>query len=97
MAGQDGAGLLRGAAGDVAAAIASLPGLPFAEESKIVGSTVVQQAARGGIGVALGIWSLIDGDIASGSLMRPFALVLQPKRAFFPLRRGGTKAAPEVE
>ena len=75
---------------------AGVAGLRFAEETVIVDSNTVVQAARDGMGVALGIFPFIDDDVASGALIRPFDIDHLPERAFHLLTRAGAKPSTEL-
>jgi LysR family glycine cleavage system transcriptional activator len=44
---------------------------------------VVLQAAMAGQGVALGTLPFIDDELAAGRLLRPFALAVEPQRAYY--------------
>ncbi len=68
----------------------------FAEETVIVDSNVVLQAAIDGQGVALGIFPFIQQEVDEGRLLRPFELELRPSRSYYLLTRSGAKGRPEV-
>lgn len=77
-------------------ALAGVPGLRFAEETVIVDSNVVTQAAIDGQGVALGIFPFHAGEVETGRLMKPFDIDLAPTRAYHLLTRPGGRRRPEV-
>ena len=59
-------------------------------------SNVVTQAAIDGQGVALGIFPLIQREVDTGLLIRPFAIELIPTRSFFLLTRPDAGASGEI-
>lgn len=63
-------------------ALAGCPDLIIDREVTIVDSNMVQQAVKDGQGVALGVFPLMEGDITSGQLIKPFPIDLRPSRAF---------------
>jgi LysR family glycine cleavage system transcriptional activator len=77
-------------------ALAGLPEGEFGEETVIMDSNVALQAARDGLGVALGIFPLIDEDVATGRLLRPFEIALHPTRSYHLLTRTGAALTPEI-
>ncbi|MEI4196875.1 LysR substrate-binding domain-containing protein [Roseovarius sp. E0-M6] len=56
--------------------------LTIESELTIVDSNMVQRAVKDGQGVALGVFPFMDGDVASGQLIKPFETDLRPTRAF---------------
>lgn len=76
--------------------LAGCPDLRFAEETVVLDSNVVTQAAIDGQGVALGIFPFIDPEVASGRLVRPFGIELHPDRAYHLLTRPGARRSPEI-
>ncbi len=61
-------------------------GLPPEEARRgvvIEDAHVVLQAAVAGQGVALGTLPLIDDELSAGRLVRPFALTVEPQRAYY--------------
>ena len=59
----------------------------FEREFTVIDSNMVQRAVKGGQGVALGVFPLMDDDIARGHLIKPFDIDLMPTRAFHLLER----------
>lgn len=78
-------------------ACAGHPGTALGDETVIMDSNVTLQAARDGLGVALGIFPLIEDDILSGRLLRPFQTALHPTRSYHLLTRSGADLPPEVK
>ncbi len=77
--------------------LAGVPELRFVQETIIVDSNVVVQAAVDGQGVALGPFPLIYGEVEAGRLICPFDLKLHPARAYHLLTRPGARTLPEVK
>lgn len=77
-------------------ALVDLPDPGFAEETIITDSNVVLQAAKDGLGVALGVFPFVQPDIDSGTLVQPFAPMLHPERAFHLLTRRSVPLTPEA-
>ncbi len=77
--------------------VAGAPDIVFNDETVIVDSNVVLQAAIDGQGVALGVFPFIQREIDSGRLLRPFDIDLKPSRSFYLLTRPGARSSPEVE
>jgi LysR family glycine cleavage system transcriptional activator len=71
--------------------LADVPDLRFAEETVIIDSNLVTQAAIAGQGVALGIFPFLNPEVSSGLLLNPFAIELAPDRAYFLLSRPGAR------
>ena len=78
-------------------ALAGKPELNFKEETVIVDSNVVVQAAIDGQGVALGIFPLIHSEVEAGRLVCPFELFLLPQKSFYLLHRPGARENPEID
>ena len=76
--------------------LAGFPLLRFPQETVIVDSNVVTQAAIDGLGVALGSFPFLQQEIEAGRLVCPFDLRLQPTRSYFVLTRPGARTVPEV-
>ncbi len=76
--------------------LAGYPNIRFAQETTILDTNVVTQAAIDGGGVALGAFPFINSDVESGKLIRPFDIKLQPTRSYFMLTRPGARATAEV-
>jgi LysR family glycine cleavage system transcriptional activator len=76
--------------------LAGHPKLRFPQETTILDTNVVMQAAIDGGGVALGVFPFIDGDVADGRLIRPFDVDLYPTRAYHLLTRPKARATPEI-
>jgi LysR family glycine cleavage system transcriptional activator len=72
-------------------------GLRFAEETVVVDSNVVTQAALDGQGVALGIFPFIQSEVNAGRLACPFATELHPARSYYLLTRLGAQRTAEVK
>jgi LysR family glycine cleavage system transcriptional activator len=68
-------------------ALAGCPDARIESEFTVVDSNMVQRAVKDGQGVALGVFPLMDGDIAKGQLVKPFNIDLKPTRAFHLLER----------
>ena len=77
--------------------LAGEPGLGFKEETVIIDSNVVVQAAIDGLGVALGIFPLIQSEIETGRLVCPFELARLPEKSFYLLHRPGAREDPEID
>lgn len=73
-----------------------LPNLMPLNETTIVDSNVVLQAAIDGQAVVLGSFPLVDKEIADGRLLRPFSTDIWPQRSFHLLTKPGTKELPEL-
>ncbi len=71
--------------------------LEFSEESIIVDTNVVFQAALDAHGVVLGIFPFIDSEIKSKRLVQPFLVELHPSRSFHILTKPGSRSAPEID
>lgn len=67
--------------------LAGCPNLEIENEFTVVDSNMVQRAVKDGQGVALGVFPLMDNDVAKGELIKPFDIDLQPTRAFHLLER----------
>lgn len=65
-------------------------------ETTIVDSNVVLQAAIDGQAVVLGSFPLVDKEISDGRLLRPFKTGFLPKRSFYLLTKPGSKDTPEL-
>ncbi|MGI9356330.1 MAG: LysR substrate-binding domain-containing protein, partial [Rhizobiaceae bacterium] len=78
------------------AKLAGLTRFDSAEEIVIDDSNVVTGAAIDGQGVALGIFPFIDEEVASGRLLRPFDIELEPSRSYHLLSRPGAVKTPEI-
>lgn len=76
--------------------IAGCPELRFTQETTILDTNVVTQAAIDGSGVALGAFPFVNSDIETGRLVRPFDVKLHPARAYFILTRPNARATPEI-
>lgn len=68
-------------------ALAGCPDVRIEREFTVVDSNMVQRAVKDSQGVALGVFPLMDGDIAKGQLVKPFDIDLMPTRAFHLLER----------
>lgn len=77
-------------------ALADVPETGFTEETVISDSNVVLQAAKDGLGVALGVFPFVASEIESGALVQPFAQMLRPSRAFHLLTRSGAALSSEA-
>jgi LysR family glycine cleavage system transcriptional activator len=77
--------------------LAGVPELEFDEETIIVDSNLVLQAAIDGQGVALGVFPFIQREIDTGRLLRPFDLYLKPSRSFYLLTRPGARSSLEID
>lgn len=75
---------------------AGVPDIRFAEETVIIDSNAVTQAAIDGQGVALGIFPFIQIEVDRGLLVRPFDIELAPARSYFLLTRSGARDSREV-
>ena len=68
----------------------------FAQETVMRDSNTVVQAALDGQGVVMGLFPFVDNEVQSGRLIRPFDMVLHPRRAYHLLTRPGAKSSPEI-
>jgi len=71
--------------------------LRFAEETVVIDSNVVTQAALDGQGVALGIFPFIQSEVNARRLIRPFATELRPARSYYLLTRPGARRTAEIK
>jgi len=71
--------------------LAGVPAQDFARETTIHDSNVVTQAAIEGLGVALGVFPLIQGEVDAGRLVCPFDIKLSPTRSYHILTRPGAR------
>jgi LysR family glycine cleavage system transcriptional activator len=78
------------------ARLAGVPQLRFRQETTILDTNVVVQAAIDGNGVALGPFPFIQSDVDAGRLVRPFPLELKPERSYHLLTRPGARSSPEI-
>ena len=75
--------------------LAGCANMRFESEFTVIDSNMVQRAVKDGQGVALGIFPLMDDDLAKGDLIKPFDIDLMPTRAFHLLeRRDARNSAP---
>lgn len=77
-------------------ALAGCPDLPLESEITIVDANTVQRAVKDGQGVALGVFPFMQREVASGALIKPFAIDLQPTRAYYLLERPGARQDPAI-
>jgi len=77
--------------------LAGAPKLDLVDETVIVDSNVVVQAAIDGQGVALGIFPFIQTEVDNGRLIRPLDITLEPTRSYHLLTRAGVRNIAEVE
>ena len=77
--------------------LAGKPTLKFEQETTMIDSNMIIQAAIDGQGVALGIFPLIRAEVDTGRLVCPFDVDLYPTRAYHLLTRPGARALPEVK
>lgn len=68
----------------------------FREETVIMDANVVIEAAKDGLGVALGSFPLVAPELRAGTLLRPFETALSPRRSFHLLTRAGADDSPEI-
>jgi len=68
----------------------------FCEDTVIMDANVVIEAAKDGLGVALGSFPLVAPELRAGTLLRPFETVLSPRRSFHLLTRPGADDRPEI-
>ncbi len=76
--------------------VAGCPDLRFEQETTILDTNVVTQAAIDGGGVALGPFPFLNADVKEGRLLRPFDIKLHPERSYFMLTRPNARATAEV-
>lgn len=77
-------------------ALAGCPDVQIKSEFTMVDTNMVQRAVKYGQGVALGVFPLMDGDIAKGQLVKPFDIDLMPSRAFHLLERPNARDSAVV-
>lgn len=77
--------------------LAGAPKLDFVDETVIVDSNVITQAAIDGQGVALGIFPFIQAEVDDGRLICPLDIPLEPTRSYHLLTRPGPGKNAEVE
>ncbi len=77
--------------------LAGVPNLDFADETVIVDSNVIVQAAIDGQGVALGTFPFIQAELDNGRLICPLDIALEPTRSYHLLARAGVRENAEVE
>lgn len=65
-------------------------------DTVVMDSNVAVQAAIDAQGVALGSFPFLDNDVASGRLLKPFAINLRPTRQYNLLVRHGARRTQEV-
>lgn len=68
----------------------------FRQDTIILDTNVVMQAALDGQGFALGNFPLIQPEIEAGRLVCPFDLELKPQRSYYLLTRPGARERPEL-
>ena len=68
----------------------------FESEFTVIDSNMVQRAVKDGQGVALGVFPLMDDDIAKGHLIKPFDIDLMPTRAFHLLERRNARNSTPI-
>jgi LysR family glycine cleavage system transcriptional activator len=66
------------------------------EETIIEDSNIAIQAALAGQGVTLGTFPLVQDEVDSGRLVKPFAQNLSPDRSYYILTRPGARNRPEI-
>lgn len=71
--------------------------ISFRDETVIVDSNVILQAAIDGQGIALGVFPFIQTEIDNGRLLRPFDIDLRPSRSFYLLTRPGARSSAEID
>ncbi|MBI1237817.1 MAG: transcriptional regulator GcvA [Alphaproteobacteria bacterium] len=59
-------------------------------------SSLLIQAAIGGMGVALGRSALVKADLEAGLLVKPFDLMLEATGAYYVVSREGTETLPKI-
>lgn len=77
--------------------LAEIPKLNFVDETVIVDSNVIVQAAIDGQGVALGIFPFVQAELDNGRLICPLDVTLEPTRSYHLLTRAGVRKNAEVE
>lgn len=77
-------------------ALAGCPDLVPDSEITIVDANTVQRAVKDGQGVALGVFPFMGRDVEAGALIKPFAIDLQPTRAYYLLERPNARQDPAV-
>ena len=70
--------------------LAGIPDLVLGDETVIIDSNVITQAAIDGQGVALGIFPFIQTEVDNGRLICPLNIILEPTRSYYLLTRPGT-------
>ncbi len=70
--------------------------LKFDDETTIMDTNVVIQAATEGLGVALGQFPLHQPEIDSGQLVCPFDVAVLPEQSFYLLSRPGERSQREI-
>lgn len=69
----------------------------IADDTIIVDSNVITQAALDGQGITLGIFPFIQNEVDAGRLLRPFNIDYKPRRAYYLLTMPGARRKPEVD
>ncbi|MEP4038031.1 LysR substrate-binding domain-containing protein [Pseudophaeobacter sp.] len=67
--------------------LAGCPDIDLDSEVIIEDSNMVQRAVKDGQGIALGVFPLMDAEVKSGQLIKPFDIDLLPSRSFYLLSR----------
>ncbi len=76
--------------------IAGAPKPEFVNETVIVDSNVIVQAAIDGQGVALGTFPFIQTEVDNGRLICPLDITLEPTRSYHLLTRAGARNSSEI-
>lgn len=76
---------------------AAVPPAASRGDTIVMDSNFAVQAAIDGQGVALGSFPFLEDEVASGRLLKPFDINLQPARSYFLLSRHGARRTVEVD
>jgi LysR family glycine cleavage system transcriptional activator len=76
--------------------LAEIPDLEFVDETVILDSNVIVQAAIDGQGVALGTFPFIQAEVDNGRLICPLDITLEPTRSYHLLTRPGARKNAEI-